>query len=689
MYTVVSPKRNRLIGNNTSGGLKEFMKKINVLDENKNKTFYDMIFSSIVEDIVCIVEVNNEKHTYRVSEWDDYFKGLFNQEGSLRDLYCVLFSSYEQQSESSKNDYEKFIDEEVFKKDKYQGSVRFKLNGEEKNYLFRFLKISPTESIIVFSEENAIAQSNMLELEKIDTIQESYLFSMIVNLANDSCVNPNTTEVSASRQDYMDIKYSDWRLMISNMFKDEDKVLFLRASSPENIINTLEMQNHFHIDLQMLNMQGEFVWCRLNFARMKNFSRQNPRFVYTVHDISEDIAQLLRQEGLIKAIEEQNERLKEADKNKTKFFSNMSHEIRTPINAIMGMNEVILRDCEDETIKGYAKDVKAASQYLLSLVNDILDYSKIEAGKMEIVPVEYNMEDLLGGVCNLIKTKLAVKSLEFELKVGEDVPHRLFGDEIRISQILINLLTNAVKYTDQGKVSFLVEREADVNGQAAIKFTVKDTGIGIKQEDMKALFEEYGRLELLKNRNKEGTGLGMSIVQGLLSQMNSRLNVESVYGKGSTFSFVLLQKEVTELPACLPDSMKEISEAKTNVTDIKGKKVLVADDTAINLHIFKALIAPYEVEFHCAKSGKEALDMMKNDTYDIIFLDHLMPEMDGIETLNELRKLDDYYKNIPVIALTGNYSPTARAEYISLGFTDYLEKPIVLSSLDDVIHKYL
>ena len=633
--------------------------------------------------------MDNEKGTYHVAEWNEYFEAIFKQDGSLRDLYCALFSCCEQQSEESKNDYDKFIDEEVFKKDKYQGGIRFNLKEEEKNYFFRFLKISPIQSVILFFEEEFFTQSNMLELEKIDTIQESYLFSMMVDLVSDSCVNPNTTEIHASRQDYMDIKYSDWRLMISNMFKEEDKVLFLRASSPENVINTLEMQSYFHIDLQMKNMQGEFIWCRLMFARMKNFSRENPRFVYTVSDISEDIAQLLRQEGLIKAIEEQNERLQEADKNKTKFFSNMSHEIRTPINAIMGMNEVILRDCKDETIRGYAKDVKAASQYLLSLVNDILDYSKIEAGKMEIVPVEYDMEDLLNGVCNLIKPRMAEKSLEFELKVGEDVPPRLFGDEIRISQILLNLLTNAIKYTEQGKVSFWVEREEDVNGQVAIKFTIKDTGIGIKPEDMKALFEEYGRLDLLKNRNKEGTGLGISIVQGLLSQMKSQLKVESVYGKGSTFSFVLLQKEVTERLVCLSDSTKESTESKTEELDIKDKKVLVVDDTAVNLHIFKALIAPYEIEVACSTSGKDALHMMKNDTYNIIFLDHLMPEMDGIETLNELRNINDYYKNVPVIALTSNYSPTARAEYISLGFTDYLEKPIVLDRLDEMLHMHL
>lgn len=657
--------------------------------ERNNYNHYDKIFDSIVEDIACIVEVDNENRTYRVSEWDECLKSVFKPEGSLRDLYRVFFSGREQQSQNKQNDYDRFIDEEVFMKEKYQGGIRFRIEEEERNYIFRFLKISSKESIILLFREDSFSQSNMLEMEKIGTIQESYLFSMIVDLANDSCVNPNTTEINAARQDYMDIKYSDWRLTISNMFKDEDKVLFLRASSPENVLNTLEMQNSFHIDLQMMSMQGEYVWCRLQFTRMKNFSRENPRFVYTVLDISEDMSQLLRQEGLIRAIEEQNEKLQEADKNKTKFFSNMSHEIRTPINAIIGMNELILRDSQNEVVKGYAENVKAASQYLLSLVNDILDYSKIEAGKMEIVPVEYDIKAVLNKVCNMIKPKLSVKSLAFELKVGKDVPARLFGDEIRISQILINLLTNAIKYTEQGKISFLVEREADVKEQAAIKFTVKDTGIGIKQEDMDLLFEEYGRLDLQKNRNKEGTGLGISIVQGLLTQMKSRLMVESVYGKGSTFSFVLLQKVVSELPADMTDTRKDTSESDTKAWDISDEKVLVIDDTEVNLRIFEALIAPYKVDVQCAASGKEALEKMKKDTYRIVFLDHMMPEMDGIETLKELRKINAYYEEVPVIALTGNYSPTARAEYISLGFTDYLDKPIIIDCLDEILHKYL
>ena len=650
------------------------MREIVMFDANET------IRKLIEDDIACVIEIDNEKHTYFVSRSEDFFGGIFKPQGTLRDLYCIIFSRDELLDSGERSNYATFINEEVFKKDRYRGGVEFEAEGKKRGFFFRIICKDDKDSVILFFEESTFSNSNSLELEKIDTIQESYLFSMMVDLSNDICVNPNTTEVNANRQDYMEIKYSDWRVMISNMFKDEDKVLFLRASSPENVINKLEMQNDFHIDLQMINMQGEYIWCRLRFVRMKNFSRENPRFVYTVQDISEDIAQLMKQEGLVNAIEEQNERLQEADKNKTKFFSNMSHEIRTPINAIMGMNEVILRDCEDEKIKGYAKEVQAASQYLLSLVNDILDYSKIEAGKMEIVPVEYELDDMIEGVCNIVKSKLTSKSLEFEVSVGEDVPKRLFGDEIRISQILINLLTNAIKYTDKGSVILSVERLSDVDGQAAIQFTIKDTGIGIKQEDMKVLFEEFGRLDLLKNRNKEGHGLGISIVQGLLSQMNSQLKVESVYGSGSTFSFVLLQKEVAE---------QVVETEEISLSDIKGKKVLIVDDTTVNLHIFKAMIAPYELEVHTAKDGQDALALMNENKFDIVFLDHMMPIMDGVETLHRLREIDEHYKSVPVIALTGNYSPTARAEYISMGFDDYLEKPIVLDSLEEILYKYL
>ncbi|MGN0368297.1 MAG: ATP-binding protein [Wujia sp.] len=646
----------------------------------------EQICETIAQSTACVLEIDLKKKNYQRKYHDADFEQFLKPEGTLKELYCILFM-VESQIKDDTSRYNQFIDENVFGKDKYYGEIQFLVDGREKNCAFYFLKVSNEKSIVLFINGGNFLRSNQLELEKIDTIQESYLFSMIVNLANDTCMNPNTTEISAKRQDFMEITYSDWRLMISNMFKDEDKVLFLRASSPENIINTLEMQSHFHLDLQMRNMQGEFIWCRLRFFRMKDFSRENPRFVYTVQDISEDMTQLLRQEGLIQAIEEQNERLQEAEQSKTKFLSNMSHEIRTPINAIMGMNEVILRDCKDEGIREYAMEVKNASQYLLSLINDILDYSKIDAGKMEIVPVEYNIEDLVKNVSNMVKPKLTLKALDFQCKVAENVPRRLFGDEIRISQILINLLANAVKYTKQGKITLTIERDEDENGQVGIRFSVSDTGIGIKPEDMERLFQEYVRFDLVKNRDEEGTGLGLCIVQGLLTQMKSRLRVESVYGEGSTFWFVLLQKEVIQTTPVAVEIPKQ--EPKPKVRDGKTPKVLVVDDTAVNLRIIEALLAPYDLEVYCAKNGKKALAMMKKEQYDLILLDHIMPEMDGIAVLHALRQIDAWYEKVPVIALTANYSLTASEEYISLGFTDYMDKPLVLDRLDELLYKYL
>lgn len=649
---------------------------------------FDIIFSSLSEDIACVVSADHESSRYQIVECDEYFSGLLDPEGSLRSLYCVLFSKVDYKSAEINNDYGQFIDEDVFRKDRYQGNVCFD-KGSGENYFFRVLNVSGQTSVIVFFRQNMESYSNMIELEKMDTIQESYLFSMIVNLANDTCVNPNTTEISASRQDFMELSYSDWRLMISNMFQDEDKVLFLQASSPENVINMLEMSDRFHIDLRMMNMQGEYIWCRLMFTAMKNFSRSNPRFVYTVSDISDDIARLIRQEGLVKAIEEQNERLKEADKNKTQFFSNMSHEIRTPINAIMGMNEVILRDCRDENIKAYAGEIKAAGSYLLSLVNDILDYSKIEAGKMEIVPVEYNLRELLKRVYNINRSRLEDGNLMYELVVSEDVPQILFGDELRITQILVNLLSNAVKYTVAGKITLTVERKDSPEGCALLHFELRDTGIGIRKEDMEAMFSDYGRLDLVKNRNIEGTGLGIGIVQGLLTRMNSRLVVESEYGVGSVFSFDLLQKAVEAPFAGAARQTLDVCDSEEELPDISGRKLLVVDDTVVNLRVFEAMMAPYEADINCAKSGDKALEMMKNRRYDMVFLDHLMPGKDGVETLKELRAIDEYYRQLPVVAMTGNYSPTAREEYISLGFTDYLEKPISPKAIETIIRKYL
>lgn len=650
--------------------------------EEKIKEVSACLIQNLIKEKKSLIIVNNRTKQYECLELDEVLKTILPDRGSIDELYNTLFLDNKNNGMEDKGGYKQFGDLSVFQRDQYRANLSFVVDNKEYMYEFVQSRMNDDEMAIFIMEQSYFFDHTTIEKEKADTIQESYLFSMIVNLSDDSCINPNTTEVRSDRQDFMDIKYSDWRLMISNMFKEQDRILFLRASSPENIINTLETKPRFNIDLQMMNLQGEYIWSRLCFARMKNFSRENPRFLYTVYDISEDMNQLLRQEGITKAVEEQNEILQRLDQKKTQFFANMSHEFRAPINAIMGMSEVILCNSKEANIREYAGDIKNASKMLLYLVNDILDLSKIQAGKMEIVPVEYDTEDLIRNVGNVIRLSVQDKSLSYEVNIAKDVPKRLFGDEIRIAQVLTNLLTNAVKYTDQGKVTLTLNAVRDIKGMDAIEYIVEDTGCGIKPEDMDKLFDSYGRVNLERNRRVEGTGLGMGIVTGLLEAMNSKLHVESQYKKGSRFSFVLAQNYVNTSPV-----IQNISSDKE--LELGDKVILVVDDVPLNLKVVEVLLKPLGANVEFANNGKDALEMMKQKKYDLILLDHMMPGMDGVETLKQAREISDYYKNAAIIALTGNASVTARDEYLCMGFTDYLEKPILPDKIKEILRTYI
>ena len=650
--------------------------------EEKIKEVSDCLIQNLIKEKKCLILVNNRTKQYECLESDEVFKTIIDESGSIDGLYNTLFLNNKNNGMEDKAGYKQFENLSVFQRDQYRANLSFVVNDKERMYELMQSRISDDEMAIIITEQSYLFDHSTIEKEKAYTIQEAYLFSMIVDLSDDSCINPNTTEVMSDRQDFMDIKYSDWRLMISNMFKEQDRILFLRASSPENIINTLETRSRFNIDLQMMNVQGDYIWSRLCFARMKNFSRENPRFLYTVYDISEDMNQLLRQEGITKAVEEQNEILQHLDQKKTQFFANMSHEFRAPINAIMGMSEVILCNSKEDNIREYAGDIKNASKMLLHLVNDILDLSKIQAGKMEIVPVEYETEDLVRNVGNVIRLMVQDKSLAYEVNIAKDVPKRLFGDEIRIAQVLTNLLTNAVKYTDQGKVTLTLNAVKDLKGMDAIEYIVEDTGCGIKPEDMDKLFDSYERVNLERNRRVEGTGLGMGIVTGLLEAMNSKLNVESQYGKGSRFSFVLAQNYVNTSP--VPQNISSNKEL-----ELGDKLILVVDDVPLNLKVVEVLLKPFGANVELVNNGKDALEMMKQKKYDLILLDHMMPGMDGVETLKQAREISDYYKDAAIIAMTGNASVTARDEYLCMGFTDYLEKPILQDKMKEILRAYI
>lgn len=377
---------------------------------------------------------------------------------------------------------------------------------------------------------------------------------------------------------------------------------------------------------------------------------------------------------------------------KGKFLANMSHEIRTPINAVLGMDEMILRESDDENIREYAVNIQHAGQTLLAIVNDILDLSKIESGKMEIVPVEYDFSSMLYDVVNMIKIKAENKNLTMNFNVDQVLPYRLFGDEVRVRQVLINILSNGVKYTKKGSVSLDVTGVRD-GDYITIKFVVKDTGIGIKQEDIHKLFARFERIEEERNRNIEGTGLGMNITMQLLRLMGSELKVESEYGVGSTFSFELVQKIVDDEPiGNLGERIsKQTSQEQYKVTfEAKNAKILVVDDNAINRKVFISLLKQTKVKIDEAESGFECLELVKANHYDIIFLDHMMPDMDGIETLHRMKSMEDNRcVDSPIIALTANAIQGAKEMYLNEGFNDFLSKPINPERLEKMIWELL
>lgn len=459
--------------------------------------------------------------------------------------------------------------------------------------------------------------------------------------------------------------YEGSKRMVSAMRNDESKFTIYAVSNIWNIYGTVAVSG-------MVVLIGS-LGCIIMIYRM--------------------LSNLLKwQEETNRQIQESAETAIAAGKAKSRFLAQMSHEIRTPINAILGMNEMILRESEDDGITDYAEDIRSAGNTLLSLINSILDFSKIEDGKMEIIPVRYDTAVMINNLVNSISERAKDKGLEFSVDVDENIPCELIGDDVRVSQVIMNLLTNAVKYTEEGSVllSFSeISRERDT---IELEVSVKDTGIGIREEDMDKLFESFERIEEKRNRNIEGTGLGMSIVTKLLKMMDSELSVDSVYGSGSVFSFELKQTIADPEPVGVYSDRLERNERERSDTEFLyagDAKVLVVDDNDMNLKVIKNLMKQNGIMPQLASSGETAINMIRDNEYDIVFLDHMMPKMDGIETLETLKAEGLKKQETAYIALTANAVVGAREMYLKVGFDDYLAKPISTSALEKLLKKHL
>ena len=384
---------------------------------------------------------------------------------------------------------------------------------------------------------------------------------------------------------------------------------------------------------------------------------------------------------------------KSANKIKTDFLANMSHEIRTPINAVIGMGEMILRENKDEQIQEYAEIIKNSGDLLIGIINNILDFSKVESGRMTLAERRYSMSGLVRNVIQMIRPRVETKGLEFKVDIDRSIPEDVLGDDIRLKQIIGNLITNAVKYTNTGYVQLSMKKE-ELEGDIHLQVSVKDTGIGIKSEDMEKVFHSFERVDLEKNRNVEGTGLGLAITQGFIDLMGGGIFVDSEYGKGSNFYFIIPLQHYGN--KTIGNKWSRVRESSVDDNKYRAKfrapeaSILAVDDNSVNLTVFTNLLKETEIHIDTALSGQECIELVSKNHYDLVFMDHRMPGMDGIETLNKLKEQSPGGKlDYPVIVLTANAVSRYEKTYIEAGFDSYFYKPIDSDKLEDMILKYL
>lgn len=423
------------------------------------------------------------------------------------------------------------------------------------------------------------------------------------------------------------------------------------------------------------------------YHRGSNGRKELMGLTLVMQDITERIA-------LMDNLAYERDRAEQAVKARSDFMSNMSHEIRTPMNAIVGMTDIMLRGDLSEENQSYLMNIKNSGKSLLTLVNDILDFSKIDAGKMELVNEDYDPMSMFNDIRMIILNRIGDKPIELIFDIDKTLPAKLYGDSLRLRQVIINIANNATKFTDSGSITIHMEVLENDGDNIHLNFGVKDTGQGIKEEDLDKLFGAFSQVDTVKNHSKEGTGLGLSISKQLVELMGGHIGVRSTYGEGSEFYFDIVQGvRSTEYAGSIDDAYK-IKKVTSDDADFEAPdaKVLIVDDNEMNLKVAKGLLAPLKLQIDTASNGKAAIEMVKSKKYDLVFMDHMMPVMDGVEATGHIRALEDeegYYQKLPILALSANVVKAARDEFKACGMNDFVSKPIEYAEICGKIKEYL
>ena len=520
------------------------------------------------------------------------------------------------------------------------------------------------------------------ELDFVQVIADYYQGIYVVDLNRDDTRSIKVPRYFQDLLDREDRKLSRTLFRYGMELMDPDYVPAFREITDYDRLKTLLARQG---KAELLYRKQDRTWIQMRIFPMPGWSEEAPVTLWVFED--ETATANLRQEEEKARVNA--EAAEAANQAKSQFLANMSHEIRTPLNAILGLSEMALREEDPREKDACLKDIRGSGRNLLENINSILDLSKIEEGKMEVEPEEYRILSVLHDVITVLGLRAREKKLDFRAEIDETIPAVLWGDNVHISHIIMNLGSNAVKYTQEGAVTLSVTWEPEAGARGVLVLHMKDTGVGIRREDMPYLFRSYGRLDRKANRHIEGTGLGLSIVQNLTELMHGTVGVESVYGQGSDF-WVRLPQTVIDAAPCGPyrESVQREEGLHQASFSAPDAVVLLVDDQPINQKVCQGLLEPYGMQLFTASSGPEAIERMTQVWPDLVLMDHMMPGMDGVETTTRIRamgKKDPYFAVVPILALTANAMKGAREFFLANGFNDFLSKPMDLDKLDRVL----